>query len=67
MKTGIYVINLISDFSLTQWKEDRSISIFGTLDHVEEIELMTDLGVYPYMMETECAVINSNISQGITK
>ncbi|XP_060573589.1 uncharacterized protein LOC132731425, partial [Ruditapes philippinarum] len=51
------------DFSLTQWKEDRNISIFGTLDHVEEIELMTDLGVYPYMMETECAVINSNISQ----
>ncbi|XP_053400990.1 uncharacterized protein LOC123541000 [Mercenaria mercenaria] len=55
-------------FSLKQWKEDKNISKFGGLDDVEQIELMTNLGIYQYLRTPECSELNGTNSEecGVT-
>ncbi|XP_053398344.1 uncharacterized protein LOC128556707 [Mercenaria mercenaria] len=51
------------EFSLAQWKNDRGINEIGGFDDVQQKQLMTDLGIYPYLLETECQAVNSSGSE----
>lgn len=51
-------------FSLAQWKVDNAMREDESLDPVKQIELLSDLGVTPYLKYTECQAINATSSTG---
>ncbi|XP_060596420.1 uncharacterized protein LOC132750448 [Ruditapes philippinarum] len=46
----------MEDFSLAQWKTSKHLQ---SLDDVQQIELMTDLGIKPFIREVECKAANN--------
>lgn len=55
---------LFSDFSLTQWKSDKDVNDFEGLNNVQKKQLVEDLGLSPYLNDTQCQTMNLTDTSG---